>query len=88
MIESIALYAGGVAVGAAVTTMLFIFRFETRSKVTETLLVETIGQHAFLRATKEVVDDETDEQIKARGQEILEEEYDLDVVDVGGESDA
>ena len=85
MIDSIALYAGGIAVGAIVTTLLFKFRLERTSDVTKTAVTQTIQQEAYLRATKEIVDDETDERIQQRGDEILEE-LDLDVFDVGGES--
>ncbi|GAA1280344.1 hypothetical protein GCM10009725_30140 [Aeromicrobium tamlense] len=74
------MYIVGVTIGAAVTVAISRFRHRTRSDVTEALLVETIGQHCYLQATKEIVDDETDEQIKDRGSELLEE-YDLDVVD-------
>lgn len=79
MIETLGLYALGVVTGSAVTATLISYRFKSRSELTKSLLTETIGQYCYLRATKEIVDDETDEQIKDRGSELLEE-YDLDVV--------
>jgi len=83
----------GIGVGsglftASIATAVIVHRYlDLHSDVVEQLMHETIGKHAYLRATKEIVDDETDEQIQKRGDEILEE-YDLEVFDIGGDGGA
>ncbi len=84
--EPILMYAAGVAIGGALTFAIVTYRARQRSDLLEILLAETIVQHAYLSATKEIVDDETDEQIADRGAELLEE-LDLDVVNINEVSD-
>jgi len=89
MPQQLELFAIGVGSGlftAGLATVLIArYHLDLHSDVVDHLMRESIGQHAYLKATKEIVDDETDERIQQRGDEILEE-YDLDVFDVGGES--
>jgi len=69
---------------AGIVTAVIVHRYlDLHSDVVESLMAESIGRYAYLRATKEIVDDETDERIQERGDEILEE-YDMDVFDIGG----
>jgi len=83
----------GIGVGsglltAGIATVIIMKRhLDLHSEVVGELLTESIGQHAYLRATKEIVDGVTDEQIKDRGAGILEE-YDLEAIDVGGDGGA
>lgn len=78
--EPAAMYIIGVVVGATIPISIGRLRSNRHQELTESLLVQSIGQHAYLRAAKEIVDDETDQRIQKRGTELLEE-YDLDAVD-------
>ncbi|UHQ96411.1 hypothetical protein [Natrinema halophilum] len=83
MIGMAALYGAGVIAGSLITTALFKFRLTSRMNVTESLVIETIGQYAYLQATIETVDEETESEIQQRAEEIADE-YDVEIADVGG----
>ena len=75
----------GLLTAGLATVTIVKAHLDLHSAVVDQLMEESIGRYAYLRATKEIVDDETDECIQQRGDEILEE-YDLDVF--GGDTDA
>lgn len=82
----IGVLAGGIIVGALATATLFKVRLRSRRSTTDRLVTETIGQYAYLRATVETVDQETESEIQERAEEIAAE-YDVTLADVGGEID-
>jgi len=90
MTQQLELFAIGVGSGlltAGLATVTIVkTHLDLHSDVVDHLMRESIGRYAYLKATKEIVDDETDERIQQRGDEILEE-YDLDVFDIGGDSE-
>lgn len=86
MTTPLLMYIVGVMIGAAIPITIWTLRRDKGREATEAIVRDNIRQRAYLEASWQINDDETNERIKQRGEELLEE-YDLDVIDVRPEVD-
>lgn len=86
MTELLIAYAAGFVVGVLVTLAFIKSRQDVRSGLTQRLMIETMSQKIVLQAVHDVVDDDTDKEIRQRTKELCDE-YDPEASFIGVDDD-